>query len=82
MAKLKFELNRAGVRDFMRSPEMMKVCQDAADQALRTLGAGYESDAHTGKNRVNVAVGAATIRARRENLKNNTILKAVENVKI
>ena len=27
MAKLKFELNRAGVRDFMRSPEMMKVCQ-------------------------------------------------------
>ena len=82
MSKIKFELNREGVRALMRSAEMMEICQNAADQALQILGLGYTSDARTGKNRVNVAVSAETPKAYNSNLKHNAILKAVGSVKL
>ena len=77
MAKTKFELNRSGVRELLRSPEMMAVCQDYANRALSSLGDGYEVSTMTGRNRVNAEVRAETFEARKENLKNNTILKAL-----
>lgn len=77
MAKVKFELNQAGVRELMKSKEMMSVCSEYANNALGRLGAGYEVSTHTGPNRVNAEVSAASFAAKRENLKSNTILKAV-----
>ena len=77
MAKVKFELNRSGVRELLRSPEMMAVCQGYANRALGSLGKGYEVSTMTGRNRVNAEVRAETFEARKENLKNNTILKAL-----
>lgn len=77
MAKVKFELNREGVRDLLRSKEMMDVCQKYANNALGKLGDGYEVTTHTGTNRVNAQVAAVTYAAKKENLSDNTIIKAV-----
>ena len=77
MANLRFELNREGVRDLLRSKEMMNVCQEYANNALGKLGDGYEVTTHTGTNRVNAQVAAVTYAAKKENLSDNTIIKAV-----
>lgn len=77
MAKVRFELNREGVRDLLRSKEMMDVCQEYANNALGKLGDGYEVTTHTGTNRVNAEVAAVTAAAKKENLSDNSIIKAV-----
>ena len=71
------KLNSAGVRELLRSPEMMQTCKKYATEAQGRLGEGYEVTTHTGKNRVNASVAAVTPAAKRECLKNNTIIKAV-----
>ena len=73
----KFELNRSGVRELLRSKEMLDICSEYANNALGKLGNGYEVSTHTGPNRVNAQVAAETYAAKRENLKSNTIIKAV-----
>ena len=55
MSKVKFELNRAGVRELLRSPEMLKICHDAGEQALQRLVPGYQITSHTGKTLANTA---------------------------
>ncbi len=77
MANVKFVLNRAGVAELMRSDEMMKILRDHADRAQASLGAGYEVTTHVGPSRANAMVSAETFAAKRENLKSNSILKAV-----
>lgn len=77
MAKLKFELNKGGVRNLLRSKEMMDICSEYANNALGRLGDGYEVSTYSGTNRVNAEVYAETYAAKKENLKSNTILKAV-----
>lgn len=77
MAKVKFELNREGVRQLLKSDEMMKVCSEYANRAVASLGSGYEVSTHVGSNRVNAEVAAVTYKARKDNAKNNSILKAI-----
>ena len=77
MAKVRVELNREGVRELLRSQEMMNICSEYANNALNKLGDGYEVTTHTGSNRVNAEVAAVTYAAKSENLKNNSIVKAV-----
>ncbi len=77
MANLKVTLNEAGVRELLRSSEMLSICKEYADNALEILGDGYEVTTYTGKNRVNASIKATTRKAKKENLENNTILKAV-----
>lgn len=78
MAKsYRIELNREGVRELLRSAEMAAVCKCHADRIAARAGSGYEVTTYTGKNRVNASVHAATEEAYRDNLKNNTLLKAV-----
>lgn len=76
MSKVKFELNRAGVRELMRSQEATNVCKTYADAIRTRAGEGYEVDTYVGKNRANASVYAATYEARKDNLENNTLLKA------
>lgn len=78
MAKVKFQLNRSGVRELLKSSEMMSVCQKYANNALSRLGPGYEVSTYSGTNRVNAEVAAVTYAARKENAENNSILKAVQ----
>jgi hypothetical protein len=77
MAKVKFVLNWQGVRELMKSKEMMDICSEYANNALARLGDGYEVNTYSGENRVNAEVYAQSFAAKRENLKSNTILKAV-----
>jgi hypothetical protein len=61
----------------MQSEEMQSILKDKANNALNSLGEGYKSDTYVGKTRANAMVYADTYQAKRENLKHNTILKAV-----
>lgn len=77
MAKVRIELNRAGVRDLMRSAEMQGVLEEAASPIMARLGAGYGQDSRVGKTRCNVSIHADSAEAKRDNMDNNTLLKAV-----
>jgi len=56
---------------------MQAVLKGIADNALDSLGEGYKSDARVGKNRANAMVYADTYQAKADNMRNNSILKAV-----
>jgi len=77
MSKTIFKLNRKGVADIMKSDGMQKILKDKASEIKNRCGDGFEQDIHVGKNRANAMVYAETIQAKKENLDNNTILKAV-----
>jgi 23S rRNA A2030 N6-methylase RlmJ len=73
----KFKLNRDGVRELMQSADAMGVVREYADQIRNRAGDGYEVSEYVGKTRVNASVYAATEEARKDNLENNTLLRAV-----
>lgn len=77
MSKVKIELNSAGVRDMLRSPEMQALLEERAQNVLNSLGVGYDKSLMVGKNRANVSIMVTTYDAYRDNLSNNTILKAL-----
>ena len=70
-------LNSAGVQELLKSPEMAAICKEYADTAVSRLGDGYGVSVYTGKNRVNVSIYANTYDAIKENLNDNTILRAL-----
>lgn len=76
MSKVKFELNRAGVRELLRSQEAVNVCRSYAEMIRNRAGSGYEVDTYVGTNRANASVSAATYEARKDNYEHNTLLKA------
>lgn len=77
MSKMKFKLNRKGVADLMKSVEMQNTLNEYATNIRDRCGDGYKQDMYVGKNRANAKVSAATFKAKKDNLKNNTILRAV-----
>ena len=77
MAKNTFKLNYKGVGELMKSEAMQTVLNEYATSIKNRCGDGYEQDIYIGKTRANAMVSATTYQARRDNLKNNTILKAV-----
>lgn len=77
MAKVRIELNSEGVRNLLKSAEIAEICRTHAQEIAGRAGSGYEVTTYTGKTRVNASVHAATDEAYRDNLKNNTLLKAV-----
>ncbi|NQP35061.1 hypothetical protein HO923_00640 [Streptococcus suis] len=78
MARIKFKLNSAGVRELMKSPQMQAVLTDKANAIRNRAGDGYESDIYVGKTRANAMVYADSFQAKRDNKKHNTLLKAVK----
>lgn len=81
MAKVKVVLNRKAVRELLRSQAMEDVCTSYAKKIQAKLGDGYEASTYVGKTRVNASVGTATVQAIRENMNDNTILKALGEIK-
>lgn len=77
MAKVTIQLNSEGVREMLRSEEMKTICEELANKAQGKLGDGYTVTSMTGKNRVNASIFAESYEAKRENMENNTILKAL-----
>lgn len=73
----KFKLNRKGVGELLKSDEMQVILKEHATNIRSRCGDGYEQDERVGKNRANAMVYANTYQAKADNLRNNTILKAV-----
>lgn len=74
MSKVRFELDRAGVRALMRSPEMQAVLKARADTVKDRCGDGYE--AYVATTRAVAVVETATPQAVDDNSAHNTLLKA------
>lgn len=77
MSNFKFQLNRAGVAELMKSSAMQEVLNEKASAIRSRCGDGYEQDSYVGQNRANAMVTASSFKAKRDNLTNNTLLKAV-----
>lgn len=79
MSKFKFELNKKGVGELLKSEEMQAVLESYAAQVAKDAGPGYEPKTYIGKDRaaVSVRVEAATKEAERDNYENNTLLRSL-----
>lgn len=80
MAKVKFKLNYGGVRELLTGSEMRSILKEHADRAKAQLGSGYEveiSETEGVKRRAKARISAVSARAKKENLDNNTLLKAI-----
>lgn len=77
MSNFEIELNSNGIKQLLRSSEMMGVCKELAAGIQKKCGSGYEMDTYTGSGRVNASVFASDASAKKDNAKNNTILKAL-----
>lgn len=77
MAKGKLKLRSDGIKEMLKSEELKNECKNHAELAAATAGSGYEVSVYTGKTRVNASVRAATKEAYKDNLENNTLMKAV-----
>lgn len=70
-------LNRAGVAELMKSPEMVACLKETAKTIQNRVGDGYETNTFIGKNRANISIKTKSRKAIRDNNKNNTLLKAL-----
>lgn len=80
MSKVKFELNKAGVRELLKSGEMQQICMQhayATQQAASSSSDGYVVEPRNYPERSGAAVRADTYEARKDNADNNTLLKAL-----
>lgn len=77
MAKNKFKLDYKGVGELLKSEAMQTVVNEYATNIRNRCGDGYEQDVRVGKKRAIAMVKATTYQAKSDNLKNNTLLKAV-----
>lgn len=78
MSKIKIELNKEGVKELLKSGEMMAICEEHAREIQQRCGDGYEISTHVGVNRVNASVYAESKAAIKDNLENNTLLRAMQ----
>ena len=76
MSKVRIELNAQGVRELLKSGEVAAECEEQAKAIAGRAGDGYEIEPRNYPERSGYAVIAATTEARKDNLKNNTLLKA------
>lgn len=72
------ELNSDGIVELMKSDEIMSILKSEGNAMVARLGEGYAIDPYpNGKTRGNVRVYTETQEAYKDNMNNNTLLKAV-----
>ena len=72
-SKIKFELDRDGVSELMKSAEMDAILTAEAASKTAGLTAGYKSDLHHFKRRDAVYIYPETEEAKRDNWQNHTL---------
>lgn len=77
MSNYQFELNREGVKQLMKSAEMKAVLDETAHHIAQSAEGEYKVDTMTGRTRANAEVSCADAKTYYENLRNNTLLKAM-----
>lgn len=75
--KFVFELDSKGVVALMKSEEMKELLGSFGKRVASSAGDGYESSPINSSDRSKVFVYADTSEAKQDNLKNNTLLKAL-----
>lgn len=70
---VRIELNSEGVRELLRSPEILSACMEAANGVRSNYGGETELSPYVGENRCNVSVIASYDEASED----NGLLKAV-----
>lgn len=78
MSKVKIKLNYAGVGALLKSDEMTAHLRTIAQGVQSRAGDGYVVTTYKGKTRANASVYAESAQARRDNLQNNTLLRALQ----
>ncbi len=76
--KVTLKLNSKGIQEMLKSPEMQTLLNERATAIANRAGDGYEVSVHVGKTRANASVYTTDAKVMRDNLKNNTLLKAVK----
>lgn len=74
MSKVKFKLNYQGVGALLHSSEMVSVLQSRAQSVANNAGEGFEVKQMPTRA---IVVETASRKATKDNLENNTLLKAV-----
>lgn len=80
MSKVKFELNKSGVRELLKSAEAQGECMKYANAAFSRASVssdGYVVEPRNYPERSGAAVRANTYEARKDNFDNNTLLKSL-----
>ena len=77
MSNFRFELDRNGVRELMKDPGVVGVCQGLASAAFARLPEGYQLEPRNYPERHGYAIYPESSAAERDNMKNNSLLKAV-----
>lgn len=81
MSNYQFELNREGVKQLMKSEEMKAVLDEMAHHIAESAEGDYKVDSVTGRTRANAEVSCASAKTYYDNLRNNTLLKAMANTR-
>lgn len=76
--KVKIELNSAGVRELLHSPEITAQLSSIGAAVQGRCGSGYEAEMVNTPTRSVCRVSAVTSAARRDNSDNNTLLSALK----
>ena len=77
MSNYRIELNYAGVGELLKSQEIADAVKEVAEQVAARAGDGYATDVYQAGTRVIASVYTETEEAMKDNLENNTMLKAV-----
>lgn len=77
MAKVKVVLNKAGVRELLKSDEMMGACNEQAEKITAKAGEGFGITTRKGKRRVVVQVKTETKAAYFRCIRGNILLKCL-----
>ena len=78
-SKFRFVLNREGVRDLLKSEEMINCMKGYATNGVNAVANmdDFDIEIYSGKNRANVSISARTEKGKKDNLNNNILLKAL-----
>lgn len=72
------KLNKDGVSELMKSSEIQEALTEVGQGIMGRLPDGYQMDEpYIGKTRANVMIHATTAKAMADNMKHNTLLKAL-----
>ena len=78
MSKIRIELNSAGVRELLRSQSVADVLAEHAAAIAGRCGEGYAHDTHMTPGRVVASAYTETPEAMADNLRENTLLRAMQ----
>lgn len=78
MAEGRIVLNRRGVRQLLRSPEVLADLKHRAEQIAAAAGPGMEASAMVGKGRARASVITATSEARKAEATRRALTRAID----